>query len=71
MQTAGFSDDIGTRSQIKVVGVAEYYLRLDISAQLTLGNRLDGTMCANWHKNGGFDSAMVGSEYAAAGFRTL
>ena len=59
VQSTGALDDVHTRAQIQVVGVAQDNLCLDVVAQLAHVHRLDRTHRAHGHENGGLDLAMV------------
>ena len=71
MQAAGFIEYVGAGAQIQVVGVAEYYLCLDIVAQFTHVHTFHGATCAHGHENRGFYVAVVGMYDAGTGVGTL
>lgn len=57
-------EDLRTRAEEEVVGVAEYDLRLDIVLQLLALHAFDGTHRSDGHKDWREDIAVVGMYHA-------
>ena len=62
MESAGFFQNLYAGTEIEMIGVAKYYLSLDIVAQLVLMHGLDAAEGAHRHEDGGLDSAVVGGD---------
>ena len=67
MKTAGSLDDIKTRSEIKVICVAEDDLSLDIFLQITVIDAFYRADCADWHEYRCLDLSVVGRDDTATG----
>ena len=61
MQSTGFLEHVDARTEIEMIGVAEYYLSLDIIAQFVLMHRLDAAERTYGHKYRCLDGAVVSS----------
>ena len=68
MQSAGGTQCIKSRTQIKMIGVAENDLGVDIFSQFVHVDGFHASYCAYRHEDGGRDVAVVGMQYASAGF---
>ena len=66
VQATCLVQDISTRTQVEVIGIAKDDLRLDILLEESALYTLDGANRTNWHKNRGLDIPMVGMDYARA-----
>ena len=66
MQTTSLVKNLRTRTEIKVIGVAENDLRLDILFEESALYTLDGTNRTNRHKNRGLDIPMVSMYHTRA-----
>lgn len=67
VETAGFGDYLHAGTQIEVVGVAEYYLGVDVVGKFMLMHTLNRAEGAHRHENGGGNFAVVGGDEAGAG----
>ena len=70
VQAARFVQDVGARTQVEVVGIAQDDLCVDILFEEGALHTFDSTNRAYGHKNGGLDIPMVGMHHASACART-
>ena len=67
MQAAHFIDNIITRANVQVVGIAKLDLRFKVIAKVYRRNTaLDSRRCADIHKHGGLNSSVNGYKFSAA-----
>jgi hypothetical protein len=67
VQTACRLDDVKTRAQVKMIGVAEDDFSLDIILQVFMIYALDSAHSANWHEYRGLNLSVVGGDDTASG----
>ena len=67
VQSSCLFQNLGARSQIKVVGIAQYDLCLYFLFQVAHGKPFHASYSAHGHEDGSLDLAMIGGNQASAG----
>ena len=68
VQSSGTFNNVHTRTQIEMVGIAQYNLGFHIGAQFVHVHSLHGTHSAYRHKNRRFNIAVVGGYHTGTSF---
>ena len=66
VKASGFAQQVGARTQVQVVGIAQDYLGLDIVAHLRHQHPFDSAAGAYGHENRGFDFSVAGGYQSGA-----